>query len=102
VNPGAVRVVLRLVAVAGIPGVIAGSIADNDAVALCFGALIAVAAFGLILVTSVTASVTSDDAVGVDVEARVARLVAGGADETEVRALVGAAVKLGATRRSGA
>jgi len=100
VRPGVLRGILRGVAAAGIPGVIAGSIAGNDAVALTFGAVIAVAAFGLILVTSVTGGAADEDALGGTVEDRIARLVAGGADEREVRALVSDARRLGALPRA--
>jgi hypothetical protein len=92
------RVVLRLVAAAGIPGVIAGSIAENDAVAMTFGAITAVAAFGLIVATA--AAPPDPDAVGGALEERIARLVAGGADETEVRALVADAVRFGQQRQN--
>jgi hypothetical protein len=100
VSPGALRAVLRVIAALGIPGVIAGSIAGNDAVALTFGAVIATAAFGLIVVTSVTGPVVSDDVLGGAIEERIASLVTGGADESEVRALVADARRLGATTRS--
>ena len=91
-RPSVLKVVLRLVAAAGIPGIIVGSIAENDAVAITFGSITAVAALGLILVTAAT---TGGDAVGADVEARIADLVASGADERDVRDLVREAVRLG-------
>jgi hypothetical protein len=90
--------VLRLVAAAGIPGVIAGSIAGNDAVAITFGGIIAAAAFGLILVTAVTSGPTTES-LGASLESQIDALVARGADEDEVRALVAAAVQLGARSR---
>lgn len=90
--------VLRLVAAAGIPGVIAGSIAGNDAVAITFGGIIAAAAFGLILVTAVTSGPTTE-ALGTSLESRIDALVASGADEHELRALVADAVRLGARSR---
>lgn len=98
-RPAVLKVVLRLVAAAGIPGIIVGSIAENDAVAITFGSITAVAALGLILVTAATTAPTAD-AAGESVEARVARLVAAGADEREVRALVGDAVRLGQRRQN--
>jgi hypothetical protein len=100
VSPGALRAVLRVVAALGIPGVIAGSIAGNDAVALTFGAVIATAAFGLIVVTAVTGPAASEDVLGGAIEARIASLVAGGAAETEVRALVADARRLGGATRT--
>ncbi len=99
-SPGALRAVLRVVAALGIPGVIVGSIAGNDAVALTFGAVIATAAFGLIVVTAVTGPTVSEDAVGAAIEDRIASIVAAGADESEVRALVADARRLGAATRS--
>jgi hypothetical protein len=100
VSPGALRAVLRVIAALGIPGVIVGSITGNDAVALTFGAVIATAAFGLIVVTAVAGPVTSEEELGGAIEERVAALVAAGADESEVRALVAAARRLGATTRT--
>ena len=97
-RPSVLKVVLRLVAAAGIPGIIVGSIAENDAVAITFGSITAVAALGLILVTAATSGPTAD-LVGEAVEARIARLVAAGADEREVRALVGDAVRIGQQHR---
>ena len=93
-RPSVLKVVLRLVAAAGIPGIIVGSIAENDAVAITFGSITAVAALGLILVTAATTAPAPEGA-GEAVEARIARLVAAGADEREVRSLVRDAVRLG-------
>jgi hypothetical protein len=99
---GAVRAVVIAVCVIGIAGMIVGSIADNNAVAMTFGLMAAVAALCLIVATAVArslaapaASPASADAAGEEVESRVAALVAGGAEEREVRALVRAAVSLG-------
>jgi hypothetical protein len=94
VSAGALRAVLRLVAAAGIPGIIVGSIAENDGVAITFGAITAIAAFGLIVATA-AAPRPDLDTIGTAVEERVAALVADGADENEVRALVAEAVRLG-------
>jgi hypothetical protein len=100
VSPGALRAVLRVVAALGIPGVIAGSIAGNDAVALTFGGVIATAAFGLIVVTAVSGPTVSEDALGGAIEERITSLVRDGADESDLRALVADARRLGATTRS--
>jgi hypothetical protein len=100
VSPGALRAVLRVVAALGIPGVIVGSIAGNDAVALTFGAVIATAAFGLIVVTAVAGPVVSEDALGGAIEERVTALVDAGADESQVRALVADARRMGAATRT--
>ena len=93
-TPSALRLVLRLVAAAGIPGIIVGSIAENDGVAITFGAITAVAAFGLILVTAATTRAAGDvDEAGAAMEERIDALVAKGADEAEVRALVADVVR---------
>jgi hypothetical protein len=102
-----------VVFIAGIAGMIVGSIADNNGIAITFGLLTAVAAVGLILVSSVApaeAFQKHDDAAGngsggfdertaADVEARIAHLVAAGADEGAVRRLVQQAVRLGRSAR---
>jgi hypothetical protein len=97
VRPAALRVVLRLVAAAGIPGIIVGSIVDSIPVAMTFGAITAVAAFGLIVVTAATSgpALGDVDELGAAVEARIAGLVAAGAEEAQVRALAADAVRLG-------
>ena len=97
-SPRWIRRIVVVVFVAGIGGMIAGSIADNNGTAITLGLITAVAAIGLILVTSVApASAFSkdtedeppvSDATAADVEARVEALVQAGADETAVRQLV--------------
>ena len=94
-RPRVARAILRIVAAAGIPGIIAGSIAGNDGAAITFGAITAAAAVGLILVTAVTTEPATPDELGADVEARIADLVAAGADSSSVRELVARAVQLG-------
>ena len=99
-NAASMRVTLRIAAAAGIPGIIAGSIAGNDAVAITFGSITAVAAFGLILVTAATPpSPSSADATGEAIESRITELVAAGADEAAVRGLVADAVRLSSLTR---
>lgn len=98
-SAAALKIVLRLVAAAGIPGIIVGSIAENDAVAITFGAMTTVAAFGLIVVTAATSS-PGGDALGERIEERVGRLVAAGADEAELRALIGDAVRFGQQKQN--
>lgn len=106
-SPRWIRRLVIVVFVAGIGGMIAGSIADSNGVAITFGLITAVAAIGLILVTSVAppGSLRKADgatepnrpvveATAADVEARVEDLVAGGADELEVRQLVQRAIDL--------
>ncbi len=100
-SPSGVRRIVIAVCVAGIAGMIASSIADNNGAALTAGLITAVAVLCLIVATAVTGAqgVGVTDMLAADVEQRVDTLLANGADETEVRSLVGAAVRLGATRR---
>jgi hypothetical protein len=109
VSPRLVRRVVLCVFVLGIAGMIAGSIADNNGTAITFGLITAVAALGLVLVTSVsppgslvkpgpTITTEADERLAADLEDRIAALVTDGADEEAVRKLVGRAVELG--RRS--
>jgi hypothetical protein len=114
VRPRTIRRLVLVVFVTGIAGVIGGSIADNNGVAITFGLVTAAAAVGLILVTAVAGpeafqppggdgsgavSSTSADQAGALVEEQVGLLVQAGADESQVRELVRRAVGLG--RRSG-
>lgn len=94
-----IKALLRVVAAAGIPGIIAGSVAENDAVAITFGSVTVVAAIALILVTAAT-PVPAEDTVGGAVEDRIRALVEAGADESQVRALVRDAVALGQQRQT--
>lgn len=106
ISPLLVRRVVLCVFVLGIAGMIAGSIADNNGTAITFGLITAVAALGLVLVTSVSppgsltksgtvAPTEVDERLAADLEQRIAELVAGGADEEGVRKLVGRAVEMG-------
>jgi hypothetical protein len=103
VTARAVRAVVLVVFAGGIAGMIATSIADATGWALAFGLLTAAAAVCLMAVTAATAGgrAPGGEALGAAVEERVARLVAQGADEDEVRALVADAVRLGRGRPSG-
>ena len=109
-SPRVVRRIVLAVFVLGIAGMIVGSIADNNGTAITFGLLTAVAALGLVLVTSVsppgslakpgtTVPDAADERLAADLEDRIGALVADGADEEAVRKLVGRAVELG--RRTG-
>jgi hypothetical protein len=98
-NAGVVRALVIVVCVAGIAGMIVGSIADNNAVAMTFGLVTAAAVLCLIVANAVTGGAGDPDLVGQDVEARVVRLVEAGADESQVRGLVRTAVKLGQSGR---
>jgi hypothetical protein len=99
-SPRAVRALVLAVFVGGIAGMIASSIADANGWALAFGLLTAGAAICLITVTAATGggTVVDPELAGEALEDRVERLVAAGADEAEVRALVADAVRLGRTR----
>lgn len=99
-SPRTIRRLLIAACVAGVAGMIVTSIVDSADGALTFGLLTAAAAFGMILVTAVTTggSARSEDDLGEAVEERVTALVASGADERSVRALVGDAMRLGARR----
>ncbi len=96
---GTVRRLVFAVCVAGIGGMIAGSIADNNAFAMTFGLASAVAVLLLIVANAVTTGPGDPEPLARDVEASGGRLVDAGADEGEVRGLVRAAVRLGRGER---
>src|SRR5438552_18607521 len=99
------RWVVMGVCAVGIAGTVAGSVADNSDVALAFGLITAAAVLCLMVATAVsppsasskTAAATAafDEARAARVERLVDGLVAAGADESDVRRLVGEAVRLG-------
>jgi ABC-type Na+ efflux pump permease subunit len=95
VTPAAVRVAVIVVCAAGIAGMIVGSIADNNAVALTFGLITAAAVACLIVATAVTDRGGIDDARAARVEEMAQTLIVAGADETAVRDLVREAVRQG-------
>ncbi len=78
--------------VCGVAGLIISSVAgNNNGLVLTIGGAIVVAALVLMTVNTVTVSDridAFDDAAAEQLEAHVARLVAQGADETDVRSLV--------------
>lgn len=96
-SPRLVRGVVFLVCVAGIAGMIGGSIADENALTLTFGLVTAAAVMCLIVATAVAGagSVDAGEVAGRRVEELVAALVAEGADESAVREVVRQAVALG-------
>jgi hypothetical protein len=92
------------VCVVGIAGMIVGSVADNNDVALTFGLITAAAVLCLMVATAVSppsptgaagGSGAFDEAQAAHVERLVEGLIAGGAAESAVRELVGEAVRLG-------
>lgn len=101
----AVRAVVIVVCVLGIAGMIITSITDHNGAAITFGLITAVAILCSMVATAVTRGspgappaagrAGDDDALGASIEARIAALVDGGADEAAVRALVGEAVRFG-------
>jgi hypothetical protein len=94
-----VRWVVIGVCAVGIGGMIVGSVADNNDVALTFGLITAAAVLCLMVATAVAPPGPDrrgvDDEQAAHVEQLVERLVAQGAPETAVRELVGEAVRLG-------
>jgi hypothetical protein len=113
VSPRAVRRVVVVIGLGGIAGIIAGSIADNTGLAITSGLIGAIAVGFLILLTAAVGReafarpddgadrrpTRFDDQLARDVERRVDRLVAGGADEAELRQLVTRASELGRRAR---
>jgi hypothetical protein len=92
-----VRRLVITVCVAGIGGMIGGSIADNNGIALTAGIVTAIAVLCLMVATAVTGNATVGS--GERVEELAGDLVADGADENAVRDLVREAVKLGRSQR---
>jgi hypothetical protein len=102
VSARAVRLVVLAICAAGIAGMVVGSVADDNAVALVFGLVTAAAVACLIVATAVAGGAgvagSPDEDQGRRVEELVAGLVGRGADEAEVRELVREAVQLGRGR----
>ena len=100
-SPRAIRLAVVAVFVGGIGGMIGGSIADNNGIAVTFGLVTAVAALCLMVTTAVGGpgaferTPRFDERTAGDLEARIAALVAEGCDEAEVRDLVRTAVRMG-------
>jgi len=118
-SPRILRRIVWLVFVAGIAGMIVGSIKESSGGAITAGIVTAIAAVGLILITAVAppgslakptsakdddptsggagapTSAVVDERLALDVEQRINELVAQGADEDDVRSLVARAVDLG-------
>jgi hypothetical protein len=106
IGPRGIRRIVIVVFVLGIGGMIAGSILDNNGFAITFGLITAIAALALVLVTQVSppgslakpgepVAPVVDERLAADLEARIETLVAEGANETDVRKLVGRAIELG-------
>lgn len=110
ISPRIIRRIVLIVFVLGIGGMIGGSIAEITGLAITFGLVTAIAALGLVLVTSVApegslakpgeaVSRPVDEQLAGDLEDRILALVDQGADETMVRKLVGRAIELGEQSR---
>lgn len=110
-SPRTVRLVVQVVCAVGIAGMIVGSIADNNGVAITFGSVTAIAVLGLILVTSAAGpdaftrrrtgpggGPPLDDDTAAEIEHAIRDLVDAGADETAVRDLVRRALDAAARR----
>ena len=96
------RAVVLVVFVGGIAGMIVGSVADSNGIAITSGLFTAVAALCLVVATSLekAPAVVFDEAEAARLEARIEELVAAGADEGQVRQLVRDAVVLGRRART--
>jgi hypothetical protein len=107
---GVLRGIVLVISACGIAGMIVGTVAtdNNNGVVITFGIVTAVAVLTLIASTMVVKSTTARDAtargvtdgtvdetLAAHLEERIRTLVAAGADEEQVRALVGEAVRLG-------
>jgi hypothetical protein len=96
-SPRTIRRAVVAVSVAGIAGMIVGSIAGNNGAALAAGLVTAAASLCLMVATAVA----TPPPAGVELreaallEEQVAELVAEGADERRVRDLVRTATRLG-------
>ncbi len=102
-SPRVVRWAVVAVCAAGIAGMVAGSIADDNTVTLTFGLVTAAAVACLIVATAVATGgpVHPDETAGLRVEELVQAMVAAGADEKELRDLVREAVALGRSQPGG-
>ena len=92
------RLVVFAVCAVGVAGMIAGSVTDSNALALTFGLITVAAVLCLLVATSVAATDATtepDEDLARRLESGVSDLVAEGADETKLRELVAAAVRLG-------
>lgn len=93
-----IKVVCFVIFLSGIPALIISSIAgNNEGWVLTFGMVTAVAALILIAVSAVSAKTridTFDEVIAERIEQRVRGLVASGASEADVRALIRDALEL--------
>ncbi|CAB4642697.1 unannotated protein [freshwater metagenome] len=93
-----IKVICFVIFLSGIPALIISSIAgNNEGWVLTFGVVTAIAALILIAVSAVTAKTrldSFDEVIAERIEQRVRELVASGASEADVRALIRDALEL--------
>jgi uncharacterized PurR-regulated membrane protein YhhQ (DUF165 family) len=93
-----IKVICFVIFLSGIPALIVSSIAGNNAGwVVTFGMVTAIAALILIAVSAVSAKTridTFDEVIAERIEQRVRGLVASGASESDVRALIRDAIEL--------
>ncbi|CAB4562497.1 unannotated protein [freshwater metagenome] len=93
-----IKVICFVIFLSGIPALIISSIAgNNEGWVLTFGMVTAIAALILIAVSAVTAKTrldSFDEVIAERIEQRVRELVASGASEADVRALIRDALEL--------
>lgn len=93
-----IKVICFIIFLSGIPALIVSSIAgNNEGWVVTFGMVTAVAALILIAVSAVSAKTridTFDEVIAERIEQRVRGLVASGAPESDVRALIRDAIEL--------
>ena len=93
-----IKVICFVIFLSGIPALIVSSIAGNNAGwVVTFGMVTAIAALILIAVSAVSAKTridTFDEVIAERIEQRVRELVASGASESDVRALIRDAIEL--------
>lgn len=93
-----IKVICFVIFLSGIPALIISSIAgNNEGWVLTFGMVTAIAALILIAVSAVTAKArldSFDEVIAERIEQRVRELVASGASEADVRALIRDALEL--------
>jgi hypothetical protein len=95
------RIVVIVVCVTAIAGMVAGSVANNDGLAITSGLVAGVAVVVLMAATFGAREAGAgpvDEGRGAALEAQIQALVDCGTDETALRALVGEAVRLGRGR----
>jgi hypothetical protein len=92
------RLVVAILCALSIAGMIVGSVKDNNGLALTAGVFGAIGVLCLVVGNAIhigTNAGGAQDALGVELEARVQDLVATGVDEQAVRQIVRRAVRLG-------